>query len=245
MKKNKLIEFASAGLPRSTIKISNGINVKIRSMAVKELKLLMMAYTSETAQDEQVIQVLAQCIETPNVSVADLPSHDVELLYIELYKLSKGTHLVPVKYTCNSVDGDGVRCGSVINSNINLNSVTVDGMPDTVINLTNGLTLNMRFPTIAEISATDTEDGDITPLLTLATTCIVSVDTGSDLLIVGEDLVDEEIMEVFDYLDESSLDSIIKFASSIPRVSTKFPLKCPKCGHEEIIELRGLTDFFD
>lgn len=240
MKKNKLIDLASAGLLRSKVKISDGSMVSVRAFTVKELKLLMMANTSETAQDTQVVQILSQCIETEGVDVNTLPSHDIEVLYVEIYKLSKGTTMIPVKYRCGNVI-DGKKCGSDIATNVNLNHMTLTESSDPVIKLTNGLSVNMRFPNILEMEYFDDE---ITNVFNLAMRCIDSINTGTEIMKVGVDITEEEVAEVVEYLDQESFANILEFVSNLPTISLKFPLKCPNCGHEEIIELRGLADFF-
>ena len=242
MKKNKLIEFASAGLPRATAKISDGRDVTMRAFAVKELKLLMMANASESGQDEQVLQVLDQCIETEGVTAKTLPSHDIELLFVELYKISKGTSLVPVRFRCTHQNEDGEVCGTPINVNANLNNITVEGNSETTVKLANGLTLNMRHPNVLEREYFNTESEEA---FNLAMRCIFSIDTGSEVLVVGEDVSYEEVAEVIEYLDEKSFGALVDFVNNIPTIVMHMPLKCPQCGHREVVTLRGLGDFFD
>lgn len=243
MNKNKLVAFATAGLPRTTVKISSGIDITIRAFAVKELKLLMMSNESQSAQDEQVLQILNQCIETVDIDAKFLPSHDVELLYIELYKISKGTSTIPARYRCTQ-DAHGELCGEPINVSINLNNIAISDTPDPLVKLSNGLTLNMRSPNVIEREYfTETEDHN--DIFNLAMRCIDSVDTGTEIMKVGVDVTAEEIAEVIEYLDETSFGLLIDFVQNIPTITTSFPLKCPKCGYEEIVTLRGLSDFFD
>lgn len=241
MKKNKLVEFASAGLPRATAKISDGRTVTMRAFAVKELKLLMMASAAGSGQDEQVLQVLDQCIETEGVSSHTLPSHDIELLYIELYKISKGTSLVPVKFRCTN-EIDGKSCNTPINVNANLNNIAIEGESEKTIVLSNGLTLNMRHPNVLEREYFNAESEEA---FNLAMRCIYSVDTGTEIMKVGEDVSYEEISEVIEYLDEKSFGQLVDFVNNIPTIAMHIPLKCPTCGHREVAVLRGLADFFD
>ncbi|MGL5404370.1 MAG: hypothetical protein ACRC9I_11590 [Acinetobacter sp.] len=242
MKKNKLVAFATAGLPRATIKMQDGREITMRAFAVKELKLLMMAHTSESAQDTQVLQILDQCIETEGVSSKELPSHEIERLYIELYKISKGSSLIPVQYKCTQ-EHDGEICNTPINVNVNLNNVVVEGHQSDTVKLANGLTLNMRYPNVLEREYfNDHNENDV---FNLAVRCIKSVDTGTEVMVVGEDVTAEEVSEVIEYLDEKSFAAILEFVQNIPTVTMSFPLRCSKCGHKEVVTLRGLADFFD
>lgn len=240
--KNKLIEFASAGLPRATAKISDGRDVTMRAFAVKELKLLMMADASGSAQDEQVLQVLNQCIETEGVDAKYLPSHDIEVLFVELYKISKGTSLVPVKFRCTHENEDGESCNTPINVNANLNNISVEGNKETTVALANGLVLNMRHPNVLEREYFGAENEEA---FNLAMRCIYSIDTGTEVMVVGQDVSYEEVAEVIEYLDEKSFGSLVDFVGNIPTIVMHIPLKCPHCGHKEVVTLRGLADFFD
>lgn len=240
--RNKLIEFASAGLPRATTKISDGREVTMRSFAVKELKLLMMASASETAQDEQVLQILDQCIETDGVSAKTLPSHDIEMLFVELYKISKGSSSIPVRFVCNHTNEDGDVCKTAITTNANLNNVSVEGNSEKSIKLSNGLILNMRHPNVLERDYFSAESEDS---FNLAMRCIETIDTGTETMKVGEDVSYEDVSEVIEYLDEKSFGELVDFVNNIPTIVLHIPLKCPSCGHKEVVTLRGLADFFD
>lgn len=242
MNKQKLFDFASAGLPRATYKISTGKDVTIRAFSVKELKLLMLADESKTAQGTQILQVLNQCIETEGVTADNLASHDIEMLYIKLYMISKGTSLIPVKYRCNNVV-DGKSCDTPIGVNVNLNNITISDAPDTTIKLSNGIVLNMKFPNIVEREYF--EEYKPEKVFNLAMRCIESVTVGDETMIVGLDLSEEELSEVIEYFDDAAFGRLIDFVSSIPTISISFPLRCPKCKHEEVVSLRGLGDFFD
>ena len=240
-KKQLLQSLATAGMPRIPYTLEDGRAITMRAFAVKELKLLLMAAAGDNSQEFQIIQVLSQCIDQ-DIDVNALPSHEVEILYLELFKLSKGSSILPVSYTCgNQVDGH--VCGETITVNMNLNSVIkIDNTPRE-IELTEGVKLKLRMPTVKEKDYFSTEKSR--DAFNLAMNCVCEVITPSETMIVGEDLSREELTEVIEYMDVNVFAEIMKWVGSLPRLELNFPVRCPKCRHEEVISLEGLDEFFE
>lgn len=235
----KLFDLVGGGLPRSTVQIT-GRSVEIRAFTVKELKLLMMAHTSETAQEVQILNVLQQCLVS-DVDVKTLPSIDVEKLYVELYALSKGSSLVPIKFTCRNEHENGEECGhSVL---VNLNLAQVETLHETINKIDLGsLTLIMRQPTALEM---EYFEDSVKDRFNLAMRCVSHIETiTGDVYTTGVDIAPEELAEVVDMLTPDNLEKIMRFATEIPTLKCKVDVKCPNCGHTEAVELVGLADFF-
>lgn len=237
-KLKNLKEFATAGMQRSTVIISTGESITIRAFSVKELKLLMMASTAENAQDVQTLNVLKQCIDQ-EIDLDAVPSHDVEKLYLELYKLSKGTAILPVSYTCGN-EVDGSTCGENITVNLNLNNVQLVDECQREIKLTDNITIKLRIPTTTERDYF----GEKQDPFNLVMRCITHVITPTDTLIVGEDITPEELTEVIEYMNSEVYATVISWSDTLPSLQLHMPIRCPKCKHEEVISLEGLNDFF-
>lgn len=234
--KNKLLELTKAKIKTSKVKLSNGEHVLVRGFTVKEMK----GYSEATKENSAAfLDLLTSCLDN-KVNAKHLPSHDVERLFIEVYRLTKGNSLVPVKYNCHN-EVDGVICGGVIDELFDVQNVQViDHMPKE-IELNDGIKLIMRYPTSLELEFFGEEFKDI---INLAMRCVEAVDTGTEILKVGVDLEHEELIEVMDYMTANSIEKLGEFLQAIPTVTTAFPLKCPKCGHTEVIQLTGLLDLF-
>ena len=237
MSNNKLLRTIKNAIPKSKVKLSNGKTITIRAFTVKEIRELLDE--GSTVKDVRFLELLNECIDGKE-DAKQLPNHDIEKLFVEVFKLTKGDPFVPVKYHCHNVV-NGVECGTLIDEKIDLNQIQViDEMP-TTITLDQGITLNMRYPTALEIEYFGDDFKDI---INLSMRCVESVDTGSEVLTVGADLTPEDLTEVLEYMSANSIEQLADFVSKIPTVQTAFPLACPKCGHSEVIHLSGLLDLF-
>ncbi|MFG0903417.1 T4 family baseplate hub assembly chaperone [Photobacterium damselae] len=236
-----LKDLTTAGMPRIDYTLEDGRKITMRAFAVKELKLLLMASAAGNAQDFQVLQVLSQCIDQ-DIDLELLPAHEVECLYLELYKLSKGSSIVPVSYKCTN-EIDGQPCGEHFTVNLNLNSVVKFDQTPRQIELVDGVTLNMRLPNTREreyFSEDTTRDA-----FNMAMACIESVETPSETMVVGIDIEREELAELIEYMDTRVFSEIMTWITTLPTLQLHVPVCCPKCRHTEVIALEGLGDFFD
>lgn len=247
-KNNNLLQFATAGLQRTEVKIPSGQTIKLRALSVKEMKLLILANESESAQDFQVMQILSQCIETPNIDVFALSSIDVEYLYLQLHKISYGTSKVEAIFTCQNpvtktVNGKEIeaKCSHKEKVMLNLNNAQVIGTAQSEIQITDDLSLIMRLPTLKEMEYFSVSTRDA---FNLAMNCIKEIKTPNDVLIVGEHIEREELAELLEYMNANVYAKMIEFVGDLPTLQLHVPVKCSSCGHEEVLPLVGLSDFF-
>ncbi|MGL4871799.1 MAG: hypothetical protein ACRC48_16690 [Aeromonas veronii] len=167
-------------------------DIEVREMLVKELKQIIslgerdIENTSETMME--MINIIDGCILTPNVSMNNLPSVDVEKIYLALHRLTKGD-ILDMPLHCG-------HCDKEFTAPINLSLVQQSNEQAKQIHLDTGLVLNMRAPTMLEslISAADSNQ-----IFNLAIRCIHSVDTGTERMAVGEDITPEELREVVEF----------------------------------------------
>jgi hypothetical protein len=104
--------------------ISSGKTIKYRPFLVKEQKLFLMA--AQAADEKETIdvvkQVLNNCIIT-DIDVDDLPTFDLEYLFMQLRARSVG-EVVNLKYNCNNkvtdTDGESKPCGGLVKFDMNL-----------------------------------------------------------------------------------------------------------------------------
>lgn len=228
-------------LQQKDVLLSDNTKIRVRAFTMKEYKLLMLASASGSSIESTIVQVLQNCVLSQGIDVERLPIFDLELLYLEVYKLSKGSSLIPVKYQCqNEVDGE--QCNEEIAVMVNLNTATVDKPMSGIVKANEQLTIVMRYPNILELEYFDFEsDSDV---FDLVMRCIDVVELGQDSLKVGTDIQYDEVAQVLDYVDPSTFNMMAEFIQNIPRVHCVFPIECKKCGHVEHARLSGLDDFF-
>ncbi|CAJ1785287.1 hypothetical protein [Aeromonas jandaei] len=229
---SKLLKDLISRANRTTVETSIG-PITVRQMLLRELKQ-MIDLQEQADQADTPIKVLAlmnSCIETEGVDLLSLSASDAERVYLAIHTLTQGNALKTTLF-CG-------QCEQEFQDNLNLDLVAVSGVTQKEIHLDNGLTLNMRAPTMAEslVSAADEQQ-----IFNLAIRCISSVNTGNETLVVGEDLSPEDLKEVIDYLDESGFAALYGFMTDLPTVVLRQPCKCPHCETEDVLSLRGLAE---
>ncbi|QHJ78971.1 MAG: hypothetical protein [Caudoviricetes sp.] len=236
-----------AGVPQTDVTLTDGRVVRVRAFLVKELKLLMLAKEGGS-EDTTIIQVMQQCIQTEGIDVEMLPSFDVEMLYLQLFALSKGSSLIDVAFVCqNHVDNK--ICGTKIKTRVNLKTVTFnkDLKKDNLIKVNDQMTIEMRFPSILEqqyFGAIRTAGEGVAKLIDMCLNCVSKIYVNEQELIVGVDTSKEDLAEMMELVSGDIFEKMTTFIEDCPMIHTHVALKCPKCGAEDSVELVGLADFF-
>ena len=70
-----------------------------------------------------------------------------------------------------------------------------------------------------------------------------AVQSGDDNILISQE-PKEEIDKFVNSLTNQQLEKITQFVQSVPTLQHEQKYVCKKCGHENILELRGLQDFF-
>ena len=244
---------------QTKVTLLDGREIRIRAFLMKEFKLLMMANESDSDYEKVLVQVLQSCV-LDDIDVETLPIFEIENMYLTLWKLSKGISTIPVVFKCTNsvekhtpiVDESGFptndvtttihQCDTEIKVSVNLNQVKLSESVDTRILLNDKLTIQMRYPNILESEYFDIKsESDI---FDMVNRCIDVVELESEVLKVGVDIEFEEVSDLMEYINDVEFAKLADFVSDIPQVSISIPVKCPSCGHQEPITLKGLSDFF-
>lgn len=237
-----------SGVPQTDYVLNDGRNIKIRAFLVKELKLLMLAKEGGS-EDKTVLQVMQQCILTPGIDVEMLPAFDLEMMYLQIYMLSKGSSVVEVAFICQN-EVEGKICSNRLNHRVNLKTVKLDKdlNDNALIQVNADMILEMRYPTVLEqeyFADVKSEEQTAAKLVDMCLNCVKSINAQGQKLVVGVDIEKAELAELMEMVSGDVFANMTKFIENTPVVHTHIALKCPKCGHEEPVELRGLADFFD
>ncbi|MFV3353502.1 hypothetical protein [Aeromonas veronii] len=229
---NKLLKAVMEKTNKVTVELTIG-NVEIRQMLVKELKQIIDLGSMEDASLAMIemIKIIDGCILSPDISMNNLPSVDVEKIYLALHRLTKGD-TIDMPLHCG-------HCEKEFTSKVNLSLVQQSNEQAKQIHLDTGLVLNMRAPTMLEslISAADSNQ-----IFNLAIRCIHSVDTGTETMVVGEDITPEELREVVEFFNENSFAELVHFIETIPTIVLRAPVECEHCKAKDVIELSGLAE---
>jgi hypothetical protein len=226
---------------------STGESIRFRPFTVKEEKLFLMAYESDDAKYsvDTIIQVLNNCIVS-NIEIRDLPTFDIEYLFLHLRARSVG-EVVKLKYRCNNDVGteeEPKKCNSSVE--IDLNVLEIEPIREqnhsNKIEISENLGIVMKYPKINLIKD-NTDVEEFTVVLELIINCIDYIYDENNVY-YAKDSTKEELTEFLDSLQTKDLEKIRNFFDTMPKLKKKIDFECNKCGYKENIELEGLQSFF-
>ena len=233
-----------------TTLISSGKKIKYRPFLVKEQKLFLMASQSSDEKEtiDVVKQVLNNCIIS-DIDVDDLPTFDLEHLFMQLRARSVG-EVVNLKYNCNNTlkddKGEDKVCGGLVKFDLNILDIkpTIDPEHSNKIEITDKLGIVMKYPTLGMVKNFDNlQSESIDTIMEVIVSCIDFI-YDTDQMYYAKDSTKEELMEFVDNLQQDDLEKIQKFFTTMPKISKPLDFKCGKCGYEEKIVVEGIQNFF-
>ena len=228
--------------------LSSGKVIRFRPFLVKEQKLFLMASESEDAKEtiNVIRQVLRNCI-LDDISIDDLPTFDLEWLFMHLRARSV-EEVVDLKYKCNNTvkdeKGEEDRCTGVVNFKMNLLEIepTRHAEHTNKIQLTENLGVCLKYPSFEMIQKYESlSEANI--MSKVLVDCIDYL-YDKDQVYYAKDNTKEELDEFVDNLQQKDLEKIKHFFETMPEIKKNVQFKCPKCAYEENIEIKGIQNFF-
>ena len=224
---------------------SNGKKLKYRPFLVREEKILIMALETEDMKQitDAVLEILNGCIITKGVKIEDLPSFDIEYLFLNVRAKSVGEK-VEVNLTCPDDNKTSVAV------NIDLDSIKVkkDKNHKKVVKLDDNLSLKLKYPTMDNFINNNFESAeditDIKTTLKLITSCIDIIYNEEESW-NGSDSTENELIEFVEQLNTKQFQAIENFFSTMPKLTHSVKIKNPKTEVESTIVLEGLAAFFN
>lgn len=230
---------------------STGKPIKYRPFVVKEEKILLEA--SESKNETQIInaikQILKNCILTKGIKVEELPSFDIEYLFLNIRSRSAGENL-DIIVTCGD---DGVTQVPVT---IFIDEIQVQKDPthSRDIQLSDTTTLRMKYPSLKQFVETSFVFGDeaqntkkdiekIKDSFEIIASCM-DVIFNQDESYAASDCTKKELFDFIDSLTTQQYKKIEHFFNTIPVLKHEITVVNPKTKKENPVVLEGLTSFF-
>lgn len=228
--------------------LSTGKVIRFRPFLVKEQKLFLMASESEEPKEtvNVIRQVLRNCI-IDDINVDDLPTFDLEWLFMHLRARSV-EEVVDLKYKCNNVvkdeKGEDARCTGTVNFKLNLLEVEPIKHPNHTnkIQLTENLGICLKYPSFEMIQKY--EDMNEAEIMSKVLVDCIDYLYDKEQVYYAKDNTREELEEFVDNLQQKDLEKLRDFFDTMPEIKKDVHFKCPKCGYEEEISIKGLQNFF-
>ena len=222
---------------------SNGKKIKYRPFLVKEEKILILALESQSQEEitNSVTDVLKKCILTRGIKVDDLPTFDIEYIFLNIRAKSIGEDIT-MTITCPD---DGETQVPVV---IDLDAIKVQKDPEHKldIKLDDTLTMRMKYPSLGEFVKNnfDVDNIGVSESFEMITACIDQVYNEEESW-TSADCTKKELTEFIEQLSSKQFKEVEKFFETMPKLSHKVKVVNPNTKVENEIVLEGLASFFE
>jgi len=224
---------------------STGKTIKYRPFLVKEEKILILALESEDVKQitSAIKQVLKDCILTKGIKVEELPTFDIEYIFLNVRAKSVG-EAIELIVTCSD---DGT---TEVPVKIYIDEIEVQKDPEhsTDINLGDGLVLRMKYPSLNEFIKNnfDFSSNDVSSIeksFDIVSSCIDMV-FNADESWAAADCTKKELNDWIETLTSQQFQEVEKFFNTMPKLAHTFKVTNPNTKKESEVTLEGLASFF-
>ena len=224
---------------------SNGKKISYRPFLVKEEKILILAIESNSLKEisRATKDILKNCILTKGVKVDQLPTFDIEYLFLNIRARSIGESIELV-VTCPD-DGE-----TKVNKTIYIDEIQVktDDDHNIDIKIDDTYTMRMKYPSLDEFiknnfDVSGANDISFEESLDIIASCI-DVVYNADESWAASDCTKKELSEWLDTLNSNQFKQIETFFETMPKLSHTVKVTNPKTKVESDVALEGITSFF-
>ena len=220
---------------------SNGKKIKYRPFLVKEEKILILAIESNSMKDisRAIKDVLKNCILTKGVKIDELPTFDIEYLFLNIRSRSVGES-IDLVITCP--DDNETK----VNTQIYIDEIKVkknkDHNPD--IKLDDTYTMRLKYPSLDQfIDDNFNFDLDRDNSFDIISSCIDMVFSDEEAW-EAKDCTKKELLEFVERLNSSQFKEVETFFDTMPQLSHEIEVENPKTKVKSKVTLEGLASFF-
>ena len=224
---------------------STGKKIKYRPFLVKEEKILIIALESKNQIEitNAVKDVLKKCVLTRGIKIDDLPTFDIEYIFLNIRAKSIGEDIKLI-VTCPDDNETEVPI------TIYVDKIQVVKPKDhtTDITLDKNLSIRMKYPSLNQFIENNFETEDepqtvVDKTFKLIADCIETVFTEEEAW-EGKDYTPDERLEFIEQLNSKQYKQVEKFFATMPKLSHTINVTNPNTKKKSSIVLEGLADFF-
>ena len=220
---------------------SNGKKIKYRPFLVKEEKILILAIESNSMKDisRAIKDVLKNCILTKGVKVDELPTFDIEYLFLNIRSRSIGES-IDLVITCPD-DGK-----TKVNTQIFIDEIEIkkDKNHNPDIKLDDTYTMRLKYPSLDQFIDDNfnfSEDKDNS--FDIISSCIDMVFSEEEAW-EAKDCTKKELLEFVERLNSIQFKQVEKFFDTMPKLSHEIEVENPSTKVKSTVKLEGLASFF-
>jgi len=220
--------------------------IKYRPFLVREEKILLLALESkDTKQITTAIKsVLKDCILSRGIKVEELPTFDIEYIFLNIRGKSVGES-VDLIITCSD---DGV---TEVPVKIYIDEIQIqkDESHTTDIDLGEGLVLRMKYPSLDQFIKSNfdfSEEKTISNIdesFEIIASCMDIVFNSDDSW-AAADCTKKELKDWIETMNTKQFKMIENFFETMPKLAHTIKVTNPSTKVESEVTLEGLTSFF-
>ena len=224
---------------------SSGKKIKYRPFLVKEEKILIIALESKNQNEitNAVKDVLKKCILTRGVKVDDLPTFDIEYIFLNIRAKSIGED-IRLTVTCPDDRETQVPVTIYVDE---IKVTKPEGHTNDVV-IDDKLTLRMKYPSLNQFVENNFEVDDDPEVLVNKTFKVVAEDvykrqTEEDAW-EAKDYTSAERVKFVEQLNSKQYKKVENFFATMPKLSHTIEVVNPNTKKKSSVVLEGLADFF-
>ena len=220
---------------------STGKKIKYRPFLVKEEKILILAIESNSMKDitRAIKDILKNCILTKDIKVDELPTFDIEYLFLNIRARSIGES-IDLVITCP--DDEKTK----VNSKIYIDEIEVQKNDEHDINIKidDTYTMRMKYPSLDQfIDENFVFEGQSDNSFEIIASCIDMVYSEEEAW-EAKDCSKKELLEFVEQLNSMQFKQIEKFFDTMPQLSHEIEVENPNTKVKSTVLLEGLASFF-
>ena len=217
--------------------------IQFRPFLVKEEKLLVLALESEDNKQitTAIKSVLKNCVLTKGIKVEQLPTFDIEFLFLNIRGKSVGEEL-EVNIVCPDDETTQVTV------DINLDDIQVQKNEEhnKQIKLDESLMMEMKYPSLDQFIKNNfdfNEKNQMDQSFQLIASCIDKIYTEEEVWATA-DCTKKEVNDFLEQMNSGQFKLIETFFETMPKLSHTISVTNPKTKVESDVVLEGLASFF-
>ena len=222
---------------------STGKTIKYRPFLVKEEKILILALESEDQKQitNAIKTTLKSCISTRGIKVEELPTFDIEYIFLNIRGKSVGES-IDVIVTCPDDNETQVE------HKIYIDEIQVEKNEkhNRDIKLDHSLTLRMKYPSLSEFVKNNfsmSDDNTLQASMDIIASCI-DVVYSEDESWAAADCTKKELDQWLETLNTNQFKEIESFFETMPKLTHKVKVTNPNTKVESEVTMEGLQSFF-
>jgi len=217
--------------------------IQFRPFLVKEEKLLVLALESEDNKQitTAIKSVLKNCVLTKGIKVEQLPTFDIEFLFLNIRGKSVGEEL-----EVNIVCPDDEKTEVTVDINLDDIQVQKSEEHNKQIKLDENLMMEMKYPSLDQFIKNNfdfNEKNQMDQSFQLIASCIDKIYTEEEVWATA-DCTKKEVNDFLEQMNSGQFKLIETFFETMPKLSHVIKVTNPKTKVESDVVLEGLASFF-